>query len=376
MKFGIPKEILEGETRVAIVPKLIRHFKIEGIEVFIEKGAGEGSFSSDVDYEKAGAKIFDDVNKLYEQSDVILKVQPPENQEIEMLKEGSIFIGFMAPTVRKEQTKMFAERKITSFSMEFVPRISRAQSMDALSSMASIAGYRAVLISAQHLGKFFPLLMTAAGTIPPAKVLILGAGVAGLQAIATARRLGANVEAFDTRPVVREQVESLGAVFVEMEVVEDAETQGGYAKEMSEAFIKKEMEIIGKHLEKSDICITTAQIFGKKAPILIKEDMVAKMKPGSVIIDIAAEQGGNCELTEAGKIVEKYGVKVVGAKNLPATLPVDASQMYSKNIITLINHLFSSESFDFEDEITQKSCITHNGEIVNDFVKKTLEENS
>ncbi|KAA3606609.1 MAG: Re/Si-specific NAD(P)(+) transhydrogenase subunit alpha [Calditrichaeota bacterium] len=376
MKFGIPKEILEGESRVAIVPKLIRQFKKEGDEIYIEKGAGEGSFFSDADYEKAGAKIFDDVKKLYEQSDVILKVQPPENQEIEMLKEDSIFIGFMAPTVRKEQTKMFADRKVTSFAMEFVPRISRAQSMDALSSMASIAGYRAVLIGAQHLCKFFPLLMTAAGTIPPAKVLILGAGVAGLQAIATARRLGANVEAFDTRPVVREQVESLGAVFVEMEVVEDAETKGGYAKEMSEAFIKKEMEIIGKHLEKSDICITTAQIFGKKAPILIKEDMVARMKPGSVIIDIAAEQGGNCELTEAGKIVEKYGVKVVGAKNLPATLPVDASQMYSKNIITLLNHLFSSDNFDFEDEITQKSCITHNGEVVNDFVKKTLEENS
>lgn len=377
MKFGIPKEILEGETRVAIVPKFIRQIKMDSIEVYIEKGAGKGAFFSDEDYEKAGAKIFDDVKKLYELSDVVLKVQPPENQEIEMLKEGSIFIGFMAPTVRKEQTKMFAERKITSFSMEFVPRISRAQSMDALSSMASIAGYRAVLIGAQHLGKFFPLLMTAAGTIPPAKVLILGAGVAGLQAIATAKRLGANVEAFDTRPVVREQVESLGAVFVEMEVVEeDAETQGGYAKEMSEAFIKKEMEIIGKHLEKSDICITTAQIFGKKAPILIKEEMVKRMKPGSVIIDIAAEQGGNCELTEAGKIMEKYGVKVVGATNLPATLPIDASQMYSKNIITLVNHLFSTEVFDFEDEITQKSCITHNGKIVNDFVKKLLGENS
>lgn len=376
MKFGIPKEILEGETRVAIVPKLIRQFKKDGDEIYVEKGAGEGSFFSDSDYEKAGAKIFNDVKELYEQSDVILKVQPPENQEIEMLKEGSIFIGFMAPTVRKEQTKMFAERKVTSFSMEFVPRISRAQSMDALSSMASIAGYRAVLIGAQHLGKFFPLLMTAAGTIPPAKVLILGAGVAGLQAIATAKRLGANVEAFDTRPVVREQVESLGATFVEMEVVEDAETEGGYAKEMSEAFIKKEMEIIGKHLEKSDICVTTAQIFGKRAPILIKEDMVERMKPGSVIIDIAAEQGGNCVLTKAGEIVEKYGVKIVGAKNLPATLPVDASQMYSKNIITLLNHLFEPENFDFEDEITVKSCITHNGEIVNDFVKKTIEENS
>jgi NAD(P) transhydrogenase subunit alpha len=246
--------------------------------------------------------------------------------------------------------------------------------MDALSSMASIAGYRAVLIAAQHLGKFFPLMMTAAGTIPPAKLLVIGAGVAGLQAIATARRLGARVEAFDTRPAVKEQVESLGAQFIEMELVADAETTSGYAKEMTEEFMKKEREIIGDRVAQNHVVITTAQLFGKRAPILITEEMVKKMQEGSVIIDLAAEQGGNCEITEPGKNICKHGVTICGVLNLPSTLPIDASSMYSRNIMQFFKHLYNTDDrkLDFEDKITKSSCVTHNGEIVNDYVRKAI----
>ncbi|MCC7430533.1 Re/Si-specific NAD(P)(+) transhydrogenase subunit alpha [bacterium] len=372
MKTGIPKEIQNNETRVAIVPKLINQLLKKSNEVFVETNAGSSSFFSDKSYEEAGAKIIGVAKTLYEQADLILKVQPPTLAEVEMMKNNGTFIGFLYPLANKEVVKLMIDKKITSFAMEFVPRISRAQSMDALSSMASIAGYKAVLLAATSLGKFFPLLMTAAGTIPPSKVLILGAGVAGLQAIATAKRLGAKVEAFDTRPAVREQVESLGASFLEMELVKDAETVGGYAKEMSAEFIRKEHEIIGKSLSKSDAVITTAQVFGKKAPALITETMVKEMREGSVIVDLAAEQGGNCELTEAGKTVVKHGVTIVGAINLPATLPVDASQMYSKNITTLFSDLYKAESFNFEDEIVKGACITHNGNFINEFVSKNI----
>jgi NAD(P) transhydrogenase subunit alpha len=255
--------------------------------------------------------------------------------------------------------------------MEYVPRITRAQSMDALSSMATIAGYKAVLMSTEHLVKMFPLLMTAAGTIPPASVLILGAGVAGLQAIATSRRLGAKVEAFDPRPAVKEQVKSLGAAFVEMDVTEDAETKGGYAKEMSDAFLKKEQEAIGARLPKMDVVICTAQVFGKRAPVLITKAMVASLRPGSVIVDLAAEQGGNCELTEAGKTVRHKGVTIIGAVNLPATVPGDASLMYSKNVTNLFGALFpkGAATPNFEDEITVGACITRDGAIANEGVR-------
>ena len=274
MKIGIPKEIYKGEKRVAIVPKIVTHLLKDGHEVFIEAGAGVKAYFPDVEYEQAGAVIVKDTQLLYSGIDVIMKIQPPQREEFEMMKNGSTYIGFLSSALTAEFFKLMNERCITSFAMEFIPRISRSQSMDALSSMACIAGYRAVLIAAQHLGKFFPLLMTAAGTIPPAKVLVVGAGVAGLQSIATARRLGARVEAFDTRPAVKEQVESLGAKFIEMELVKDAETTAGYAKEMTEEFMKKEREIIGDRAAQNHVVITTAQLFGKRAPILITEEQL------------------------------------------------------------------------------------------------------
>jgi len=292
------------------------------------------------------------------------------------MNTGSIYLGFLAPMANLKVVEMMHEKKITCFAMEFIPRIARSQSMDTLSSMASIAGYRAVLIAAQTLGKYFPLMMTAAGTIPPARVLVIGAGVAGLQAIATARRLGAKVEAFDTRPAVKEQVESLGAQFIEMELVEDSETVTGYAKEMTDEFLKKEREIIGNRAAQNHVVITTAQVFGKKAPILITEEMVAKMQKGSVIIDIAAEQGGNCELTEAGKDINKYGITICGAVNLPSTLPIDASRMYSRNITYFFRHLYKTKDniLDFDDEITKSSCVMHNGKILNEMIKQAIQK--
>ena len=342
-------------------------------DVFVEKGAGSGAAFSDEQYSEAGATLIENSKKLYESSDIILKVQPPSQTEADQLKSGSALVSFLAPLNNLPVIKKLADKKITSFSMEFVPRITRAQSMDALSSMATIGGYKAVLIAANHLGKIFPLLMTAAGSIPPATVLVLGAGVAGLQAIATAKRLGAKVEAFDPRPAVKEQVKSLGAQFVEMELPEeDVETKGGYAKEQSDAFLVKEQEAIAARLPKVDVVITTAQIFGKKAPILITEDMVKSMRTGSVIIDMAAEQGGNCELTEAGKTITKHNVTIHGAVNLPATVPVHASQMYSKNITNLVKHLLKEGQYDFEDEITQGTCITHEGQVKNKLIADAL----
>jgi len=374
MKIGIPNEISDGERRVAIVPIIATQLLKDGHEVSIETGAGEKAYFPDAEYEQAGAVIVKNKQLLYSGADVIMKILPPQREEVEMMKNSSTYIGFLSSVLDAEFLKLMNEKNITSFAMEFIPRISRSQSMDALSSMASIAGYRAVLIAAQHLGKFFPLMMTAAGTIPPAKLLVIGAGVAGLQAIATARRLGARVEAFDTRPAVKEQVESLGAQFIEMELVADAETTSGYAKEMTEEFMKREREIIGNRAAQNHVVITTAQLFGKKAPILITEKMVKKMQEGSVIIDLAAEQGGNCEITEPGKNICKHGVTICGVLNLPSTLPIDASSMYSRNITQFFKHLYKAEDrkLDFEDKITKSSCVTHNGEIVNDYVRKAI----
>jgi H+-translocating NAD(P) transhydrogenase subunit alpha len=376
MKIGIPKEISEGERRVAVVPKTIETLKKDGHEVFVETDAGKESFFSNREYEHAGATILPDTKSLYAEAEVILKIQPLKKHEVEMMKAGSTYIGFLSATSRLDIIRHMKENNITSFAMECMPRIARSQSMDALSSMASIAGYCAVLMAAKHLGKLFPLMMTAAGTIPPAKVLVLGAGVSGLQAIATARRLGARVEAFDTRPAVKEQVESLGAQFVEMELVKDAETAGGYAKEASEEFLKKEREIIGNRISLNHVVITTAQVYGKKAPILITEEMVKMMKKGSVVVDLAAEQGGNCELTEAGKNIVKYDIIICGKVNLPSSLPIDASRMYSKNITNFFKHLYTTkaDSFDFEDEITKSTCITHKGEILNEIVRKAFQK--
>ncbi|MGR3173873.1 MAG: Re/Si-specific NAD(P)(+) transhydrogenase subunit alpha [Candidatus Scalindua sp.] len=374
MKIGIPKELSEKERRVAVVPKMVKQIVSDGQEVFIESGAGESAYFSDLEYEQAGANIVKGTQLLYSEADLIMKIHPPQRHEVEMMKTDSIYIGFLAPVSNLSVIQLMAEKNITSFAMEFIPRIARSQSMDAISSMASIAGYRAVLIAAQYLGKFFPLMMTAAGTIPPARVLVIGAGVAGLQAIATARRLGAKVEAFDTRPAVKEQVESLGAQFIEMEVVADAETVTGYAKEMTGEFLRKEREIIGSRLAQNHVIITTAQVFGKKAPVLITDEMVKKIRKGSVIIDLASEQGGNCELTEAGRNIKKYGVTVCGTVNLPSTLPVDASRMYSRNITHFFRHLYKTKECapDFEDKITKDSCVTYKGEIVNEIVKEAL----
>lgn len=374
MKIGIPKEISPGETRVSIFPSLIAAYKKDTHEVLMESGAGAGASLSDEVFSGAGAQIVADASSLYSAADIVFKVQPPTIQEAEMLRAGSSLIGFLSAFVNQDLVKLLAQRRITSYAMEMIPRITRAQSMDALSSMATVAGYKAVLLAGDHIHKMFPLLMTAAGTITPATVLILGAGVAGLQAIATAKRLGAKVEAFDPRPAVKEQVKSLGANFVEMEMPKDAETAGGYAKELSPEFIQKEMEAIGGRLPKVDVVISTAQVFGKKAPLLITADMVKMLRPGSVIVDLAAEQGGNCELTQAGQTIVAHGVKIIGAVNLPATMPLDASQLYARNIQNLFKQLYPKPDVqpDFNDEIAKGCCVTRDGEIVNEAIRKAL----
>jgi NAD(P) transhydrogenase subunit alpha len=372
LNIGIPKEIARGETRVALTPATVKLIMKDGHGVVVQSGAGAGASISDEAFAQAGARVARNTDELYGASDLVVKVQMPRQQdgvdEAGLIKKDGMYIGFLSPFGPRETVKRFQERNITSYAMEYVPRITRAQSMDALSSMATIAGYKAVLLAADRLTKIFPLMMTAAGTISPATVLILGAGVAGLQAIATAKRLGAKVEAFDPRPAVKEQVKSLGATFIDMEIPEDAETAGGYAKEMSPEFIKKEMEAIGARLPKADVVITTAQVFGKKAPLLITAEMVAMLRPGSVIVDLAAEQGGNCELTEAGRQVEKHGVSIIGAVNVPAMVPVDASAMYAKNLLNLFQYLYKkgTEGPDFTDDIPKGCCITRGGEIVNE----------
>lgn len=375
MKIGIPVETVSGETRIAMVPGMVKAFTRLEHEVIIQKNAGAGSFISDEEFEKAGARLSDDAKSLFAEADVIFKVQPPSADEVKLMKNGAIYMGYLAPLSSHDTLRAMNEKQVTSFATEFIPRISRAQSMDTLSSMATLSGYKAVLIAANHLSKIFPLLMTAAGSIPPATTFVLGAGVAGLQAIATAKRLGSRVEAFDPRPAVEEQVKSLGATFVHMEVPEEnVETTGGYAKQQSDAFLIAEQKAIGARLPKVDVIITTAQIFGKAAPILITENMVKMMKAGSVIIDLAIEGGGNCELSEAGKTVVKHGVTIVGTLNLPATLSIDGSAMFSKNLLNLFKNIFQNEdnSLDFDEEVTAGACITHAGEIRNELVKKSM----
>jgi len=378
LKIAVPREIAAGETRVALTPATVKQIIRDGHEVFIEPGAGAGASISDEKFVAAGARITRGTEDLYEAGEVVFKVRAPLQQggvdEAGLVKKNGVYVGFLSPFGTKETVKRFLERNVTSYAMEYVPRITRAQSMDALSSMATIAGYKAVLMAADRMHKMFPLMMTAAGTISPATVLILGAGVAGLQAIATAKRLGAKVVAFDPRPAVKEQVKSLGATFIEMELPEDAETAGGYAKELSPEFIKKEMEAIGSRLPKADVVISTAQVFGKKAPLLITGDMVKLMPAGSIIIDLAAEQGGNCELTSAGEVVEKHGVSIIGAVNLPAMVPTDASQMYGKNVVNLFQYLYKkgTEGPDITDDIPKGCCITRGGEIVNESFKNAF----
>ncbi len=374
---GIVQERLPGETRVALIPQNVSQLIRDNHTIIVEKGAGAAATFTDDQYTAAGATVVSSADDVYAQADFIVKVQPPSLEEVAKFKKGCSLLGHLAPSANGPVIRALAEHSVTAYAVEYVPRISRAQSMDALSSMATVAGYRAVLIAAHTIGKMFPLLMTAAGTIPPATVFVLGAGVAGLQAIASAKRLGAKVEAFDPRPAVKEQVKSLGASFVEMELPkEDVETSGGYAKQMSDEFLKKEQEAIAARLPKVHAVITTAAIFGKRAPVLITREMVGLMPKGSIIVDLAAETGGNCELTEAGKTVLHDGVTVVGAVNLPATIPIDASQMYSRNIYNLLKHMYpkADTPTDSEEEIVKGACLTRNGSIVNDAVRALVEK--
>lgn len=372
MLIAIPKETVPGERRVAVVPESIPKLTKAGLEVALQPGAGQAASFLDEAYTEKGARL--DPEALG-RADIILKVQPPTPQEIGQMKEGAAVISYMQPYGNADGIKALAARKLTAFSLELVPRITRAQPMDVLSAMSTIAGYKAVLIAANHMPKFVPLLMTAAGTITPAKFFIIGAGVAGLQAIGVAKRMGAVVEAYDTRPVVKEQVESLGAKFVELGLeTKDAQDKGGYAKAQSEEFYKKQAERMHKYVTAADVVITTALIPGKRAPVLITEDMVKGMRPGSVIVDLAAENGGNCALTEPGKEVVKYAVTIVGITNIPSTMPYHASTMYSRNITAFLFNMWKDGklNIDLNDEITKGTLVTQNGEIVHDVAKATV----
>jgi NAD(P) transhydrogenase subunit alpha len=373
MRIGVPKESAEGEQRVALVPEVVRKLAggESGHEVLVERGAGAGALLPDALYEEAGAQMVQDAGAVYD-ADVVVKVAPPSTEEIGRLRSESVLIGFLQPLTAGEAIRAIAQTGATSFAMEAIPRISRAQSMDALSSQANIAGYKSVLIASTEIGRFFPMLMTAAGTIRPATVLVLGAGVAGLQAIATARRLGAVVQGFDVRAAVKEQVESLGAHFLEFDLGGDLEGAGGYAKELTPEQQARQQELMAEAIGKVDVVITTAAVPGRRAPVLVTEQAVKLMKPGSVIVDLAAETGGNCELTEAGKTVIRHDVKILGPLNVPSTMAEHASQLYSRNIESLLGLMISDEgglSLDFDDEVIAGACITRDGEIVHEAAK-------
>lgn len=373
MKVFAPRERTPGERRVALTPDTTRRLRDAGLEVLVEQGAGLGATHDDESYREAGAEIVPD-GKGYETADVVLDVRPPDVETAGRLAEGAVLIGFLQPASEQALIDRLRERKVTAFSLELVPRISRAQSMDALSSQASIAGYKAVLIGADRLGKYFPMLMSAAGTIPPARVLVLGAGVAGLQAIATARRLGAVVESYDVRPAVKEEVQSLGAKFLELEL-EAQEGEGGYAREQSEDFLARQRAMLAERVAAADVVVTTAAIPGRRAPVLVAADMVEGMRRGSVIVDLAADSGGNCELTHPGEVYEtEKGVVIDGTTNLPALVPVHASQLYARNVATLLLSMVKDGELvlDFEDEVVSGSCVTHGGELVSERAKQLL----
>ena len=357
----MPRERAAGERRVALVPELAGRLVTSGFEVLVERGAGEAASFPDAAYDEAGARVLDDV---YGEADAVAKVQSPSEEEVARLREGQVLIGFLQPLTDPKGIERLAARGVTAFAMESIPRITRAQPMDALSSQATVSGYKATLIAADRLPKFFPMLMTAAGTVAPAKVLVLGAGVAGLQAVATARRLGAVVTGFDVRPVVREQIESLGANWLDLGVVGE-ETEGGYAQELSEEQQRRQQEELEARLPEFDVVITTALIPGRAAPRLIPASAVAAMKPGSVVVDLAAEAGGNCELTEPGEEVVREGVTIIGPTNLPSSMPFHASQLYARNVSALLQHLAPEGELvlDFEDEITAGACVTRKEEV-------------
>jgi NAD(P) transhydrogenase subunit alpha len=357
MKVGVPKETAQGERRVALVPELVS--KLEGIDVVIEQGAGEAASFMDDAFTEAGAAIGDPWA-----ADLIAKVRKPSDDEVGKLRDGQVLIGFLQPLTDQEGIERLASRGVTAFAVESIPRITRAQSMDALSSQATVSGYKAVVLAADRLPRFLPMLVTAAGTVVPAKVLVIGAGVAGLQAIATARRLGAVVSGFDVRPVVKEQVESLGATFLELGVVGE-ETEGGYARELSEEEQRRQQEELEARIADFDVVVTTALIPGRPAPKLIPQSAIESMRPGSVIVDLAAEAGGNADLTKADEEVTHNGVTILGPTNLPSSMPYHASQLYARNVTALVNHLAPEGelALDFEDEITAGACVTRKEEV-------------
>ena len=365
MKIGVPKETAADERRVALTPDVAGRLGKSGLAVLVERGAGEAASFGDEAYQAAGATVVPAAAALFRQSDVVLKVQPPSRGEVRLCREGAALVAVFQPSAARDAVAALAARKVTAFSLALLPRITRAQAMDVLSSQATVAGYKAVLLAAAAAGRLFPMLVTAAGKLAPARVLVLGAGVAGLQAIATARRLGAVVSAFDVRPAVQEQVESLGAKFLRLEITEQAEGSGGYAKELSEETHRRELAFIAQHLKDTDVVITTAAIPGKRAPLLITAGAVGGMKPGSVIVDLAAETGGNCELTKLGRDVVRNGVLILGPANLPSTVPYHASQMYARNVSSFLLHVTRDGTLvlDFDDEITRDTCVTHAGEV-------------
>jgi len=374
MIIGIPKETRANENRIAISADVVKLFIKAGHSVNITKNAGYNAGQLDEKLKEAGALIQSGNKEIYSNSEVIIQVNPPDIEQIKCMKKDTILISHLYAYTQPDLLKALLENEITSFAMEAVPRISRAQSMDALSSQANLAGYKAVLLGANALGKIFPLLMTAAGSIKPSKVLIFGAGVAGLQAIATAKRLGAIVECTDVRPETKEQVESLGGKFLEVKSESGVTTEGGYAKEVSAEYLAKQKELVSKHVAEADIVITTALVMGKKAPVLVTAEMVKTMKPGSVIVDMAVESGGNCELSEKEKTVVKEGVTIIGESNIPSLLAVNASELYAKNIWALFSHLTSKDGFkwEMEEEITKGCLITKGGTLIHDFTKKAL----
>lgn len=381
MKVAVPREVVSNERRVSLTPDATAALVKAGLDVLVETAAGAGAFLSDDAYHQAGATIVPGAAELYGQADIVLKVQPPvQNEslgrhEVELMREGAVLVALLQARTSPELVRRLVARRITSLAMEAVPRISRAQRMDALSSQANIAGYKAALIAAESLPKFFPMMMTAAGTVFAAKVLVMGAGVAGLQALATARRLGAQVWGYDVRPAVKEQVESLGAKFLEFDLgLSDIEDKGGYAKALSPEASRKQQELLAAKTKEFDVVITTALVPGRPAPRLITKETVAGMRPGSVIVDLAAEAGGNCELTEPDRVVTAHGVTIHGPTNLAATLPVHASQLYSRNVTEVLKELVKDGqlALDFSDEIIAAICVTHNGEVVSEAVRAAL----
>ena len=373
MKVGVPKEVRANERRVALVPESVSKLVAAEMEVIVQEGAGLSAHYSDEAYRNAGATVVSSASAVYESADILVKVQRPtfggedEPPETAMLRSGEVLIGLLQPLYHPAMAKGLAEMGVTSFSMDAIPRIARAQSMDALSSMSSIAGYKAAIMAAEALGIYLPMMVTAAGTTPPAKGLVLGAGVAGLQAIATSRRMGAVVSAFDVRPVVKEQVESLGATFIQEAIhTEDIEDEGGYAKQLNEEAQNLEQDLIHKHAQAADFIIATAAIPGQPAPKLVTAAMVRDMRPGAVIVDLAAETGGNCELTKPGETVVQNGVTILGPLDVPSSVPVVSSQMYSRNMLTLLQHLVRDGelTLDWEDAITKDCCITYGREVI------------